>query len=92
MGPKRIHKGGRGKRDAQDEVIALKKSGVGDPCIRAILVKRGYSKARVSQLMKAAGCKPGPYSKWENTSAQNYIFRHDADFVPDANVPDANVD
>ena len=82
MAPKRMHKGGRGKRDAQDEVLGWKQRGMSDAGIRTILVERGYSKARVSQLMKAAGCKAGPYTKYEYICGQ----------VHDKNIPDLNVE
>ena len=82
MAPKRVHKGGRGKRSAQDEVIGWKKGGMSDVGIRSLLVDQGYSKARVSQLMKAAGCKPGPYSKWDRLAAQ----------ANDKNIADPNAD
>lgn len=86
MAPKRMHRGGRGKRCAQDEVIGFKKEGMSDAGIRALLVGQGYSKARVSQLMKAAGCKPGPYPKSAYIIAQNDIRE------VDVNNHDVNVD
>ena len=70
MAPKRVHKGGRGKRGAQDEVDKWKRQGMSDVGIRQLLVEQGYSKARVSQLMKAAGCKPGPCTRLEHIIAQ----------------------
>ena len=81
MAPKRVHKGGRGKRGAQDEVNKWKQEGMSDVGIRQLLVEQGYSKARVSQLMKAAGCKPGPYPKWDNPSKPNELISSHANVL-----------
>ena len=70
MAPKLVHKGGRGKHGAQDEVKRWKQEGMSKAGIRQLLVEQGYSKARVSQLMKAVGCKPGPCTRLEHIIAQ----------------------
>ena len=70
MAPKLVHRGGRGKHGAQDEVKRWKQEGMSKAGIRQLLVEQGYSKARVSQFMKAAGCKPGPCTRMEQIIAQ----------------------
>jgi len=72
MASKLVHKGGRGKRGAQGEVKKWKQKGMSDVGIRHLLVEQGYSKARVSQLMKATGCKPGPFTRSEVIIAQKH--------------------
>ena len=81
MAPKRVYKGGRGKHCAQDEVKKWKQEGMSDVGIRQLLVEQGYSKARVSQLMKAAGCKPGPSTRMERIIAQK-----DDEIIPELNI------